>query len=93
MKVTGKVFRGYSHCGGTPIVSPKEGQRKNFEKYPQMVVSFYKNPQMEFHKPENWVAFNNANFLQFFIICYCKIDGTKQENFKIYLQLILSGLK
>ena len=36
-------------------VRAKEGQSKNFEKYPQMVVSFYKNPHMVVHEPENWV--------------------------------------
>ena len=48
--------------GGTPIVAwqggpvrAKEGQSKNFEKYPHMVVSFYKNPHMVVHEPENWV--------------------------------------
>ena len=47
---------GYSHCGltGGPV-SAKEGQSKNFEKYRQMVVSFYKNPHMVVHEPENWV--------------------------------------
>ena len=47
---------GYSHCGQTGgPVRAKEGQSKNFEKYPQMVVSFYKNPHMVVHEPENWV--------------------------------------
>ena len=34
---------------------------------------------------ENWVilvALSNENFLRFFIMFYCKTDGTKQENFQ-----------
>ena len=48
---------GYSHSGltGGPVRA-KEGQSKNFENYPQMAVSFYKNPQMVVHKLENWIS-------------------------------------
>ena len=57
---------GYSHCGltGGPV-RVKKAQSKNFENYPQMVVSFYKNPQMELYEPENFVipvAFSVENF-------------------------------
>ena len=47
---------GYSHCGliGGPVRA-KEGQSKNFEKYPQMAVCFCKNPQMVVHELENWI--------------------------------------
>ena len=44
---------GHSHCGLTVgPVRAKEGQSKNFEKYPQMVVSIYKNPHMVVHETE-----------------------------------------
>ena len=47
---------GYSHSGltGGPV-RVKKAQGKNFENYPQMVVSFYNNPQMAVYEPENFV--------------------------------------
>ena len=38
------------------------------------------------------VGVSNENFLWFFIIFYCKTDGTKQENFQIHLKLMLHKL-
>ena len=73
--------RCYSHCGltrGSSPVRAKEGQSKTFENLPQMVVSFYKNPQMVVQEPENW-----ESILQ---------NWKKQENFQIHSWLMLQWL-